>query len=189
MKKSLKIILIIFVILILLILIGPQIIFPQCVLGGGLWKGFSNGCADSCPTQEQLIEDNGIRVCTAMLSAGCDCGPNKCWDGNKCVPNPKIETPKENETQNINNINFSCNKDTDCILRMDEKVSCSICSDCKIRRDFDDPDIIAVNKTFNITCPPRPKEVVCVACVSSIITPDYYPGHVKCINHICVKLI
>lgn len=180
MKKSIRIILIISVIFILLILSYPEISHPKCVLGGGKWNVFPNTGVDDCFSTFPAGQ---------AFTTGCDCGSNKCWDGNKCVPNLINNISKKDETQDTNNTNFLCNQDSDCILRMDEKVSCRICDDCKFHNSFDDPDIIAVNKTFNISCPPRPKEILCVACIGSIITPNYYLGHVKCINHICVKLI
>lgn len=58
---------------------------PQeiCEHSNGTWRQFRNGCADSCsyaadPTQ----------MCTLALTMSCDCGPNKCWNGEFCESNP-----------------------------------------------------------------------------------------------------
>jgi|GEM_PF-3033746 len=84
MKKGLKILLIILGIIIVLILaffIVPIVSHPKCYLGGGVWGTCPTTCGDYCSAIGS--------VCGALLTACCDCGPEKCWDGSKCVPNPK----------------------------------------------------------------------------------------------------
>lgn len=56
-----------------------------CSNDGGVWKEFSNGCADNCNSQIP-----GVRhMCTQAFTKSCDCGSEKCWDGTRCVPNPQ----------------------------------------------------------------------------------------------------
>ena len=56
----------------------------QCFKDGGKWTEFSNGCADNCNSQIP-----GVRhMCTLALTKSCDCGPEKCWTGESCAPNP-----------------------------------------------------------------------------------------------------
>lgn len=55
-----------------------------CLASGGSWKIFENGCVDSC-----YYAHNPLSNCTHTLTNGCDCGPDKCWDGEKCTPNPE----------------------------------------------------------------------------------------------------
>lgn len=65
----------------------------RCSSQGGNWREFSDGCADSC---EKARDPYGI-MCTQAITLGCDCGPDKCWDGQQCAQNPSIEiiiTPK-----------------------------------------------------------------------------------------------
>ncbi len=49
-----------------------------CQQAGGEWKTFNNGCVDSCRRYE---------MCTQALTDGCDCGPDKCWGGERCLNN------------------------------------------------------------------------------------------------------
>src|SRR3989344_4343150 len=53
----------------------------KCWKGGGSWDSFPTGCHDEC------YYLNHDRVCTEAFSAGCECGPDKCWNGNKCISN------------------------------------------------------------------------------------------------------
>lgn len=67
--------------LIVLIVIYLNTLYPfpkasKCLAGGGRWTGFSNGCADFC---------NHGDICTELATLGCDCGPDKCWDGSRCI--------------------------------------------------------------------------------------------------------
>ncbi|NQV09367.1 hypothetical protein HQ529_05955 [Candidatus Woesearchaeota archaeon] len=47
----------------------------NCKTSGGEWKSFDDNSADKCS-----IPSGG-----EVITAGCYCGPNKCWDGEKCV--------------------------------------------------------------------------------------------------------
>lgn len=53
-----------------------------CIKSGGKWRGFSNTCVDSC----EYIK-NEIQVCGQILTQGCDCGLEMCWNGISCEPN------------------------------------------------------------------------------------------------------
>ncbi|MFH1510885.1 MAG: hypothetical protein ABIF10_04275 [Candidatus Woesearchaeota archaeon] len=55
-----------------------------CSPSGGVWRQFTDGCVDSC----YLEEHQDHRACTLALTYGCDCGPEKCWNGERCVANP-----------------------------------------------------------------------------------------------------
>ena len=53
-----------------------------CQAGGGEYRMYPSGgpfCHDECNKPPP-----GRFVCTAASSAGCDCGPNRCWDGTSC---------------------------------------------------------------------------------------------------------
>lgn len=82
-KKLLKYISIsiisVFIILIILVFIHPVIFHFDCYAGEGRWITCSSGCGDFCDSQNM--------ECPAMIMPCCDCGPDKCWDGKKCVPN------------------------------------------------------------------------------------------------------
>jgi hypothetical protein len=61
---------------------NPNLKIPEekCVVGGGVWREFSNGCVDSCESQR-----NGGMVCAQVLIYGCDCfKSNECWNGERC---------------------------------------------------------------------------------------------------------
>jgi len=47
-----------------------------CIIAGGTWEEFSNGCADKC---------NSGPYCTQVITQGCNCPGTACWDGTKCV--------------------------------------------------------------------------------------------------------
>jgi len=75
-----KIITLLFTIIILTACGAPQSPSAlECENGGGAWETFSNTCVDSCTTV-----DPSERVCGAAQSSGCDCGPDKCWNGTTC---------------------------------------------------------------------------------------------------------
>ena len=59
-------------------------IISDCEYYEGLWTEFGNSCVDSC----ELARDPSLS-CAQMITEGCDCGPNKCWDAetNSCVTN------------------------------------------------------------------------------------------------------
>ncbi|MBU0647676.1 hypothetical protein KJ855_00675 [Patescibacteria group bacterium] len=52
----------------------------QCYIVGGNWRVFSNTCVDACTSEK-------YPVCGMAITAGCDCGPDKCWNGYMCVKN------------------------------------------------------------------------------------------------------
>ena len=54
-----------------------------CEAGGATWKMFNTGCHDECYN----IRSTDPVKCTLAFSEGCDCGPDKCWDGQTCVLN------------------------------------------------------------------------------------------------------
>ena len=54
-----------------------------CKVNGGNWIEFPNEgqfCHDECNKPEN-------NICKTMMSFGCDCGPDKCWNGNSCELN------------------------------------------------------------------------------------------------------
>ena len=51
----------------------------KCSDAGGKWKISSDSCANRCSGRGFPPE-----VCAQVLTASCDCGVNKCWDGNIC---------------------------------------------------------------------------------------------------------
>ena len=92
MNKTLKILLyvlggILSLIILLFIIIAITTIHEswpdnyKCWKGGGSWEGYPDGCHDEC------YYLSNPRICTEAFSVGCDCGPDKCWNGNKCIPN------------------------------------------------------------------------------------------------------
>ena len=54
----------------------------KCVEAGGSWTSFSSACVDSC-----YHERNKPVPCLAVLTPGCDCGQDKCWNGGSCELN------------------------------------------------------------------------------------------------------
>lgn len=57
----------------------------RCMETGGTWREFNNSCADDCSL---LV---GTKVyCKQATTTGCDCGPDSCWDGVSCIPNPNV---------------------------------------------------------------------------------------------------
>lgn len=53
-----------------------------CAAKGGTWHNFPNGCVDRCHPKDLP------QICTQAFEYGCDCGTDKCWDGENCVVNP-----------------------------------------------------------------------------------------------------
>lgn len=53
---------------------------PVCEEVKGVWRQFGNGCTDDCRSKF-----DEFTICTQALSYGCDCGRNRCWDGQTCV--------------------------------------------------------------------------------------------------------
>ncbi|MFW5876275.1 MAG: hypothetical protein ACOCXM_06025 [Myxococcota bacterium] len=62
---------------------------PQaaCRDSGGRWRQFRNTCVDSC----RLVRAVEPVACGMALTMGCDCGPDRCWDGSRCVGSPALE--------------------------------------------------------------------------------------------------
>ncbi|MGY4884354.1 MAG: hypothetical protein ACP5NZ_02120 [Nanobdellota archaeon] len=67
-----------------------------CINAGGIWKVFSNGCADSC----ELVRNMRNVACTQVITEGCECGPDKCWTGTRCELN--------NQSTGITTCNSGC---------------------------------------------------------------------------------
>ncbi|MBI2129114.1 hypothetical protein HYU07_02650 [Candidatus Woesearchaeota archaeon] len=62
------------------VLDDPQ---KECARAGGEWKALPDGCVDSCfkaRSKEPVF-------CTAVLTDGCDCGADRCWNGKTCEVN------------------------------------------------------------------------------------------------------
>ncbi len=53
---------------------------PICLEQQGNWRKFANGCVDSCDSNF-----NEFAVCVQAITYGCDCGPSRCWQDNKCI--------------------------------------------------------------------------------------------------------
>ncbi len=56
-----------------------------CESGGAGWIEFSSGCHDECVYERWSSKIH--YSCTEALSYGCDCGLDKCWNGNSCELN------------------------------------------------------------------------------------------------------
>lgn len=84
LKKSTKIVLITGGMVIILFCIFNRSTSPEqklCESQGGSLKQFSNGCVDSCDYQRNPEEI----MCVQVLTYGCECGPDKCWEENQCI--------------------------------------------------------------------------------------------------------
>jgi len=73
-----------------------------CKSAGGEWKEFSNTCVDSC--EYRRAEES--MMCGMAMTYGCECGEDKCWNGESCeliveeIVNEVVEEPEaEVETQ------------------------------------------------------------------------------------------
>ena len=71
----------IFLILLALIIVGLEYYRKTdfeaiCNIAGGHWNGV-HGCNNYC--------DREGKFCPDKLIFGCECGLEKCWDGEKCV--------------------------------------------------------------------------------------------------------
>ncbi len=51
-----------------------------CENSKGVWHQFGNGCADFCHDKFDRFA-----MCTQALVFSCECGKNRCWDGESCV--------------------------------------------------------------------------------------------------------
>jgi len=52
----------------------------ECVKVDGEWMEFPNGCVDSCG----LARSPGTISCIQAFTYGCDCGLDRCWNGETC---------------------------------------------------------------------------------------------------------
>ena len=50
-----------------------------CEKDRGVWREFGNGCADSCEAKFDKTS-----ICTQAITYACECGKNKCWNGERC---------------------------------------------------------------------------------------------------------
>ena len=55
----------------------------ECLRVSGEWIEFNNGCVDSCDYRRNPEEISCIQV----LTSGCECGKDKCWNGKTCEDN------------------------------------------------------------------------------------------------------
>lgn len=78
LKYSIIGIVVLSVLLFLSIILYPVLFHFDCYSGGGKWRGLPTTGVDYCWTKGAGGE---------AITAGCDCGNDKCWDGNRCVPN------------------------------------------------------------------------------------------------------
>ncbi len=51
-----------------------------CEDSKGVWRQFGNGCANNC---ESAFDK--FAMCTNALVFSCDCGKNRCWNGETCL--------------------------------------------------------------------------------------------------------
>jgi len=67
--------------------VPPEQTIGYCENHGAKYTSFTNSCRDSCaPIQ------NGDYPCNQVLTTGCDCGPENCWNGIECISNQKAAT-------------------------------------------------------------------------------------------------
>jgi hypothetical protein len=50
-----------------------------CEKTQGNWRLFNNDCGNNCSSKFDLS------VCSSISNYSCDCGKNRCWDGDKCA--------------------------------------------------------------------------------------------------------
>ncbi len=91
-----------------------------CAAAGGEWKELPNSCVDNCNYRR-----NPDINCAMVLTSGCDCGMDQCWDGQDCQAiNPNqtsdsLDVPVEStgdaldETTNDATVD-GCTADEDC---------------------------------------------------------------------------
>ncbi len=60
----------------------PEQTAEYCESQGAAYLSFTNSCRDSCDYARKKVAS-----CSTVLTTGCDCGPDKCWDGFECTPN------------------------------------------------------------------------------------------------------
>jgi hypothetical protein len=63
-----------------------------CAARGGRWVQFHDGCQDLCAYRAALAAEQ-TPTCTMDTPMGCDCGPDGCWTGTECAPEPPANPP------------------------------------------------------------------------------------------------
>ncbi len=53
---------------------------PNCEQTGGIWRKYGNICDNDCQSSFEKYPN-----CQDALFYSCDCGPNNCWNGEKCL--------------------------------------------------------------------------------------------------------
>jgi len=54
-----------------------------CISSRGIWKKFPDACSDRCEAK------SGPTVCASVITDSCDCGNNRCWNGESCILSSK----------------------------------------------------------------------------------------------------
>ena len=65
-----------------------------CINEKGLWRQFSNSCANECNAEPI--------TCMSILEYNCDCGTNKCWSDRKCIDRTEFELKKKQRLALVN---------------------------------------------------------------------------------------
>ena len=65
----------------------------MCEKTRGVWRMFANDCADICDSKFDHT------ICTSNPAYNCECGENRCWDGNKCTSNKVAKLAWEEKTK------------------------------------------------------------------------------------------
>lgn len=63
-----------------------------CESSGGVWRQFGNSCGDSCGVGPEVM-------CAQVLTYGCDCGANACWNGQTCGPATSVSPRPSSPTR------------------------------------------------------------------------------------------
>jgi hypothetical protein len=75
---------------------------PACEQTGGVWRQYGNSCNDNCQSRFEQYPN-----CLNSITYNCDCGPNHCWNGDKCLTNREykitFERLKRKKLQEIAN--------------------------------------------------------------------------------------
>jgi hypothetical protein len=54
-----------------------------CLESNGLWKQMPTPCQGTCDYERKVKAGQGP-LCAQMIIQGCDCGTDKCWNGQSC---------------------------------------------------------------------------------------------------------
>lgn len=70
-----------------------------CIGVGGSWSYFPNTCVDSC----DKARSKEPVLCGQAFTWGCDCGPDKCWNGETCefVIEEELSPPNKETIEDI----------------------------------------------------------------------------------------